>query len=150
MPICRAHQALWRCDAECGTSQCRNIVGRRCYTGVSSAHQHAVQRMVLSAPRAPKLDRIRRRREESCEYRRDVCTSVLGISLLVWPKTTIRVMYNIDMPNMCFKHVNNMQTHWPFKFSRRQIIPDPRIDHSPSRFPMALKTLHHFIVFHRW
>jgi hypothetical protein len=58
------------------------------------------------------------------------------------------VLYNVDMPNVCLKHLNDMHTHCLSEFSRPQ-MPDPRIDHPPSRFHMALQTPHHFVVFHR-
>lgn len=59
------------------------------------------------------------------------------------------VLYNVDMmPNVCLKHLNDMQTHCLSEFSRPQ-MPDSRIDHPPSCFHMAPQTPHHFVVFHR-
>jgi hypothetical protein len=59
---------------------------------------------------------------------RGLCLS-LGI-LLVQPKAAVRVMYIVDMPNVCLKKKTCKRTVY-LSFSRPH-MPDSRIDHLSS------------------
>jgi hypothetical protein len=140
--------------ARCGAEP---FVRRRCCTGVSSFH--TIHGIVRARAQKLALDGFPR-----VQYNGRLmtiwCIEIPRVTRVrLWrglrPSTTprgklrMRVMYNVDMPNVCLKHINDMQTHCPFEFSEsRRQMPDSRIDHSPSRLPMVLQT-HHFVVFHR-